>query len=116
VISPLMPADCRRGRPRKWSWIAIFYVMRGSIEHRLRLVCDSINHALLIADRERVGREASPTGAVLASQSVKTAERGGPEVKRARRSKAASATPWSIPMDAPSTKPASGIATVQRRC
>jgi transposase len=38
----------------------------------------SINHALLIADRERVGRAASPTAAVLDSQSVKTIESGGP--------------------------------------
>lgn len=39
---------------------------------------DTINHLLAIADRERVGREASPTAAVLDSQSVKTTECGGP--------------------------------------
>jgi hypothetical protein len=33
---------------------------------------------LVMADRERVGREASPTAAVLDSQSVKTTESGGP--------------------------------------
>ena len=37
-----------------------------------------INHRLIIADRERVGREASPSPAVLDSQSVKTTESGGP--------------------------------------
>ena len=38
----------------------------------------AINHALVMADRERVGREASPTAVVLDSQSVKTTESGGP--------------------------------------
>ena len=36
-----------------------------------------INHHLVMADRERVGRETSPTAAVLDSQSVKTTESGG---------------------------------------
>ena len=39
---------------------------------------ETINHLLVMADRERVGREASPTAAVLDSQSVKTTESGGP--------------------------------------
>jgi hypothetical protein len=33
---------------------------------------ESMNHLLVMADRERVGREASPSAAVLDSQSVKT--------------------------------------------
>ena len=38
-----------------------------------------INHHLVMAaDRERVGRDASPTAAVIDSQSVKTTESGGP--------------------------------------
>lgn len=102
LIAPLMPGDRKRGRPRKWPWRAIwnaiFYVMRGGIAWRLLPTdlppkstvygwfaawrdngqFEKINHALLIADRERVGREASPTGAVLDSQSVKTTESGGP--------------------------------------
>ena len=37
----------------------------------------TINHYLVVLDRERTGREASPTAAVIDSQSVKTAEGGG---------------------------------------
>ena len=37
-----------------------------------------INHALVMADRERVGRDASPSAAIIDSQSVKTTEAGGP--------------------------------------
>ena len=37
-----------------------------------------MNHLLVMADRERVGREASPSAAVIDSQSVKTTESGGP--------------------------------------
>src|SRR3954451_18518177 len=39
---------------------------------------ETINHALVTADRERVGREASPSAAIIDSQSVKTTESGGP--------------------------------------
>jgi transposase len=37
-----------------------------------------MNHALVMADRERVGRDASPSAAIIDSQSVKTTEAGGP--------------------------------------
>ena len=39
---------------------------------------ERINHALVMADRERVGRYASPTAAIIDSQSAKTTEAGGP--------------------------------------
>jgi transposase len=38
----------------------------------------SINHALVMAAREKDGREASPTAGVIDSQSAKTTESGGP--------------------------------------
>ena len=77
---------------------AIFYVMRSGCPWRLlpsdfppwRTVYrwfaawrdeglfERVNHALVMADRARSGREASPTAAVIDSQSVKTSESGGP--------------------------------------
>lgn len=77
---------------------AVFYVLRGGIAWRLIPkdlpphstafgyfsrwrnggLFARINHDLVMADRERVGREASPTGAMLDSKSVKTTESGGP--------------------------------------
>ena len=58
---------------------------------------DRIHHALYVECREQGEREASPTAAIIDSQSVKSAEKGGPvsirmAMMRARRSKARSAT------------------------
>lgn len=62
---------------------------------------DRLHHALYVACREQAGREASPTAGIIDSQSVKSAEKGGSTATRrastrARRSKARSATSWSI--------------------
>jgi transposase len=38
---------------------------------------DRIHHALYVKCREMAGREASPTAAIIDSQSVKAAEKGG---------------------------------------
>jgi transposase len=63
---------------------------------------DRVHHALYVQCREQAGREASPTAAIIDSQSVKSAEKGGlastrRATTRARRSRARSATSWSTP-------------------
>ena len=70
-----------------WSW-------DGTLER--------IHETLYVKCREAAAREASPTAAIIDSQSVKSAEKGGAASTRrattpARRSTARSATSWSIP-------------------
>ena len=102
VIAPHLPKPCAMGRPREWPMReflnGIFYVTRAGCPWRLlpndlppwRTIYrwfavrrddgrfERINHALVMADRERVGRDASPSAAIIDSQSVKTTEAGGP--------------------------------------
>jgi transposase len=102
VIGHHLPVASDMGRPRSWPTRDIangtFYVMRagcawcllpsdlppwGTIfrwfaAYRSAGRFAKINHVLVMADRERVGLEASPTGAVIDSQSVKTTESGAP--------------------------------------
>ena len=102
VIEPHLPPAHGTGRPRSWPMReivnGIFYVMRAGCPWRLLPsdlppwgtiyrwfakfrddgLLEKINHSLVMADRERVGREASPSGAIIDSQSVKMTEAGGP--------------------------------------
>ena len=120
---------------------AIFYVLRGGIAWRLlpkdfppwqtvyrwfaRLrdgcVFERMNHALVMADRQRAGREASTSAAIIDSQSVKRRKSAGREVRMpARRSKDASVMLWSTAMGAPCLSnpipPTSRTATAVLRC
>ncbi len=61
---------------------------------------DRLHHALYVRCREQANGEASPTAAIIDSQSVKSAEKGGrrltgPALMAARRSRARSGTFWS---------------------
>jgi transposase len=61
---------------------------------------ERLHHVLYVKCREQMDREASPTAGVIDSQSVKSAEKGGPAsirtvMTRARRSRAKSGTFWS---------------------
>ena len=84
-----------------------------------------LHHALYVQAREQAGREASPSAAILDSQSVRSAEKGGrAPIRRAttpaRRSRGASATSWSTrsACSSPrrSTRRASRTATAPCRC
>jgi transposase len=85
IPKDLPPRSTVHGYFDLWTW-------DGTIEH--------IHHELYVRCREHAGREASPTAAVIDSQSVKSAEKGGPRTRRAtmqaRRSGARSGTFSSI--------------------
>ena len=103
IIAAYMPPPARTGRPRQWPvreiMNAIFYVLRAGcawrmlpkdfppmttvygwfLRFRREGLFEIINHHLVMLERERVGREASPSAAVIDSQSAKTTESGGPD-------------------------------------
>ena len=61
---------------------------------------DRLHHALYVQCRERAGREASPTAAIIDNQAVKSAEKGGSRTRMVtmpgRKSRARSGTLSSI--------------------
>jgi len=128
IIAPLIPRAKRGGNKRtideravvdgvmyvlstgcQWAALPKDLPPRSTVNDYLRRwdadrTLDRIHHALYVRCREQAGREASPTAAVIDSQSVKGAEKGGAAstrraLMRARRSRARSATSWSTPRD-----------------
>lgn len=126
VVEPLIPPAKRGGRPRDVNvrevLNAIFYVLSTgcqwhalpkdlppkSTAHYYFMLWDwdgtleRLHHLLYVATRERAGREASPTAAIIDSQSAKAAQKGAPRstrraTMRARRSRVASDTSSSTP-------------------
>ena len=118
AIAPLVPDAKPGGRPRKASSRelvnAILYALRAGCSWRLlpadlppwqtvyyylqrwrrEGVWARIHHLVLVGDRERAGREPSPTAAIIDSQSVRTADQRGVrgDMTPPRRSPVASAT------------------------
>jgi transposase len=106
VVAPLIPPARSGGRKRdtdmrsvvdalmyilstgcQWRALPKDFPPRGTVYNyfvwwRHDRVLDRIHHALYVACRQRAGREASPTGAIIDSQSVKSAEKGGPALIR----------------------------------
>lgn len=116
LIGPLIPPAKRGGNKRsvderaivngvmyilstgcQWAALPKDLPARSTVNGYFRLwswdgTLDRIHHALYVRCREQAGREASPTAAIIDSQSVKSAEKGGFQLifqalTRARRSK-----------------------------
>ena len=118
LIVPLVPEAEPGGRPRKAPTRelvnAVLYFLRAGMAWRLlphdlppwqtvyyylrrwqrEGVWNCVHHTLVMADRERIGRAASPSAAILDSQSVRTADQKGDRraMMLARRSRVVSAT------------------------
>ena len=112
LIEPLIPPAKRGGRRRT---VVVREVVNGAMyvlappkstvhDYLTRWNYDGrlerIHHTLYVRCREAAGRAASPTACVIDSQSVKSAEKGGPgsirpAMMRARRSRAKSGISWS---------------------
>ena len=101
LIGPLIPPAKRGGNKRsvderavlngvmyilstgcQWAALPKDLPARSTVNGYFRLwtwdgTLDRIHHALYVRCREQAGREASPTAAIIDSQSVKSAEKGG---------------------------------------
>ena len=124
LLEPMIPPARRGGRKRSVDvrevLNAIFYVLwtgcqwqalpkdlvpKSTAHHYFLLwnwdgTLERIHHALYVAARENEGREASPSAAIIDSQSARAAQKGAlgstrRAMMRARRSRDASATSWS---------------------
>ena len=124
LVAPLIPPARRGGRPREVDLRevlnAVFYVLstgcqwsalpkdlppKSTAHHYFSLwqwtgTLARIHHALYLDSRAQAGREASPSAAIIYSQSARAAPKGGLRstrraTTRARRSRGASATSWS---------------------
>ena len=106
LVGPLIPPARRGGRPRDVNvrevLNAIFYVLSTgcqwkalpkdlppkSTAHYYFMLWDwdrtleRIHHALYVAAREQAGREASPTAAIIDSQSAKASQKGALRLTR----------------------------------
>jgi transposase len=104
LIAPLIPPEKRHGRHRTVNLRevvnAIFYVLstgcqwralpkdfppRSTVHEYFKLwewdgTLERIHFALFVQVRDLAGKEASPTAAIIDSQSVKSAERGGADL------------------------------------
>jgi transposase len=125
LIAPLIPPAKRGGNKRtvdvreivngimyilstgcQWAALPKDLPPRSTVNDYFRLwdwngTLERIHHALYVQCREQVAREASPTAAIIDSQSVKSAEKGGarsihPAMMQRRRSRERNATSWSI--------------------
>jgi transposase len=120
LIAPLIPPAKRGGNKRtvvereivdglmyilstgcQWASLPKDLPPRSTVNDYFRLwtydgTLDRIHHTLYVKCRERAGREVSPTAAIIDSQSVKSAEKGGSRLirqglMRAKKSRARNA-------------------------
>ncbi|WAJ28500.1 IS5 family transposase [Antarcticirhabdus aurantiaca] len=102
VIEPVLPKAAAADRSRAWPMReivdAVLYILRSGCSWRMlpdhfpprstvrnwfrrfrdERLFEGLGHRLVLADRERCGRQASPSAAVMDSQIARTCESGGP--------------------------------------